>query len=212
MACLKCGGTGFLIGGGRCDCGCKDDIILPTTLAVPAQYQSIRFNRLLLPSDLHDSYGIFMEQLIRECTSNVDAFNRNVLICAPPNSGKTVFAFTVFGTLFARGMAMPDVMDLMDARAKLLAIYNVDYEQVELLSRSKLAIIKVPQDLPPKFAETMSMIVERRVMSGGSTIFLFSGSKDDLLAQDKFNKFKALLGDGSYNSIEVKSWERKYDG
>ena len=42
-----------------------------------------------------------------------------------------------------------------------------------------------------------------------STIFLFSGSQEDLIAQDKFGKFKALLGDGSYNSIEIKSWRQE---
>ena len=41
--CLKCGGTGVLINGEKCDCGCMDDFVLPTAMHIPSQYQNVRF-------------------------------------------------------------------------------------------------------------------------------------------------------------------------
>lgn len=207
--CIKCGGTGILANGEPCDCGCKEDITLPTCLNVPVQYQGIRFDKSFLPKYLQDDYGNYMEGLIKDCTANVSMFNKNILICAPPNSGKTVFAYTIYGLLFAKGATIPSLMDIMEVREVMMNYYNADYEKIELLSTSKVAVIKIPQDLPIKFAETISTIIERRVRNNCSTIFLYSGSKEDLLAQDKFGKFKAIIGDGSYNSIEVKSWRMK---
>ena len=207
MACLKCGGSGFMCGNIPCDCGAKSPLIVPENLHVPSTYQSIRFNKELLPYGMHISYGAYMESLIKTCTSNIATFRQNILICSPPNSGKTVFAYTVIGMLFAKGVTMPELMDIMEVRNLLMSIYNVDQEKVKLLSTAPLAIIKLPMDLPPKFAETMSTIIERRVRHNGSTIFLYGGTKDDLLAQDTFGRLRSLLNDGSYNSIAVKSWK-----
>lgn len=207
--CIKCGDTGVLISGEKCDCGCIDNLILPTTMNIPSQYQNVRFDKCFLPQWLQSSYGECMDKLLVDCTNNLHTFHTNILICAPPNSGKTVFAYTVYGILYAKGQCIPRLMDIMEVREIMINYYNVNYEDIELLNMARVAIIKIPQDLPPKFAETISMIMERRVRNGNSTIFLFSGSQEDLLAQDRFGKFRALIGDGSYNSIKVKSWKQE---
>lgn len=209
MACLKCGDTGVKANGDVCDCGYMEQIELPTSMSVPSQYQGVRFDKTFLPTYLQDDYGQYVEKLIKDCTQNLSVFNKNILICAPPNSGKTVFAYTVYGLLFAKGQEIPNLMDIMEVREILMNYYNADLDKIELLSTAKLAIIKIPQDLPNKFGETISMIIERRVRNNCTTIFLYSGSQEDLLAQDRFGKFKAIIGDGSYNSIDVKSWKWK---
>ncbi|MCI9050731.1 MAG: hypothetical protein HFI05_02215 [Lachnospiraceae bacterium] len=207
--CLKCGGTGVLINGEKCDCGCMDDFVLPTAMHIPSQYQNVRFEKSFLPKWLQNDYGEYMDKLLIDCTIHLHTFQKNILICAPPNSGKTIFTYTVYGLLYAKGQNVSSLIDIMEAREIIMNYYNVNYQRMELLSNAKIAMIKIPQDLPLKFAETISMIIERRVRNGCSTIFLFSGSQEDLIAQDKFGKFKALLGDGSYNSIEIKSWRQE---
>lgn len=215
--CLKCGDTGSMpiidpdgtIHSEPCTCGAGLEVRLPSMLSVPTQYQGVKFDKSLVRKDLDESYGRYLDKLLKMCTTDLGNFHKNILICSPPNSSKTVFAYTVYGMLYPQGVHVPEIMDLMEAREVLLNYYGVDRDVQSLLSTAKIAFIKVPQDLPPKFAETMSTIIERRVRQNASTIFLTSCSVDDIMAQDKFNKFKALKGDGSYNSLEVVSWNIK---
>lgn len=211
MSCLKCGGTGILINGEQCDCGISETVILPTFMEIPFQYQGVTFNEQLLPKKLPSSYGSYMTKLMRECTRELHLFHRNVLICSPPNSGKTIFAYTVYGILYAKGFIVPELMDIIELRELLINPYLENKSQLEAVKQAPVLIIKIPQDLPNKLPETMSMVIERRVRKGHSTIFLFSGSKEDLIAQDRFGKLQLSIGDGTYNSIEVVSWivERK---
>jgi len=86
-------------------------------------------------------------------------------------------------------------------------LYNVDQDAYDLLVKSPIAIIKVPMDVPSRFSETMVTIIDLRLRHNGRTIFLFDGSKEDLINLDRFNKFKPLLGDGSYHSLAVYSYK-----
>jgi len=205
-ACLKCGGTGLLLNGDKCDCGVVDEIILPECLKIPNQYQSIRFDKSFLRKEMQNDYGVYMERLINDCVSRVSIFNKNLLICAPANSGKSVFAYTVYGILYANGIRTARFMDIVEARSILNNLYADDLNEVILLSTSPILILKIPTDVPSRFPEIMSTIVERRVRNNCSTIFLYNGTDSDLYALDKFGKLKQLFGDGSYNSIEVYCW------
>lgn len=204
--CIKCCGTGVMANGNPCDCGARDNFKLPIILSIPSQYQGVKFDRTFLPNYLQDGYGSWMESLIHNLTTKT-GYHKNLLICAPPNSGKTIFAYTVYSILSSQGERIPKLIDLMEARDLLLSYYNVDIEEQSLLCTTKVAIIKVPMDLPNKFAETMSTIIERRVRNNGTTVFLYNGTKEDIIAQDRFGKFELLVGDGSYNSVQVTSWK-----
>lgn len=204
--CLKCGNTGVMANGLPCDCGIHDRLLLPRTLDIPYQYQSIRFDKTFLKPELQLSYGTFMEQLINEVTQNIKMFNKNILICAPPNSGKTVFAYTLYGMLYAKGVSTPKFMDISEARSILMEQYTKEKDTLMHLTTAPIVVLKIPMDVPNKFPEIISSIIDRRVRNGTSTIFLFNGTLNDLIAQDKFNKFKSLVGDGSYNSLMAKSW------
>lgn len=209
MSCLKCGGTGWLANFEPCDCGITQAIAVPAYISVPAQYQDVRFDSRLLPKDLHVSYGEYMDRLLRDCTMDVGSYHKNVLVCSPPNSGKSVFAYTVNSILYAKGLLVADLMDILEIRDVLLDIYGRHAEELEVINDAVILFVKIPLDLPNKVAETMSTLVERRVRKGHSTIFLYGGSDSDLKAQDRFGTLWSLLGDGSYNSIEIKSWSRK---
>lgn len=204
MNCLKCGDTGRKVDGTKCDCGIKKEIFQPLALSIPKQYQSVEFNRSFLNSSLNADYGVFMEKLLNDIEKmNLD---KNIMICSPPNSGKTIFAYNAICLLYSVGVKIPVLKDLLEVREILHKYYDADEELRDLYSNAPLAIIKVPLDLPNKSSEIMSTIIERRVRNSGNTIFLYSGSESDLLAQDRFGRLKMIIGDGSYNSIQVRSW------
>ena len=111
--CLLCGGTGLMLDGTPCECGCKSEMQLPVGLEVPVQYQNVRFDKSFLRPELQNGYGTFMENLLLDCTDRISSFNQNILICAPPNSGKTVWAYTLYGMLYAKGREISKLMDLI---------------------------------------------------------------------------------------------------
>lgn len=206
--CLKCGGTGLMWDGTPCTCGAgASNMELPVILDIPEQYQSVYFDKSFLPSGLHESYGSVLQGIISEVSVN-KSYSKNVLICAPSNSGKTVFAYTLYKIFYKNGLPFSDVYDLNEVKKLMTDIYTKD-DKYNLLLESRLAVVKIPLDLPSKFVETMLTILDLRLRHSGKTIFLFDGSKEDLLAQDKYNRLEDVLGDGSYHTIQCFSYTRK---
>ena len=204
--CLKCGGTGVDVDGNRCDCKSGVKLVFPALSQIPVQYQEIEFDKMFLNSKLPAKYGDDMERLYKLILNESGCINKNIVICAPPNSGKTVFAYSVYGYLYGRGARVPEVKDLIEVRRIILGKTG-DAEAELLWSSAPIAFIKIPMDVPARFGETISTIVDRRVRYNGATIFLFNGSIRDLEALDTFGKFKALEGNGTFMSVEIKNYE-----
>lgn len=207
VKCLKCNDTGICVDGSKCDCQSHGEIALPVVLEIPAIYQSVEFSANLVPMKMDKSYGIVLQDII-EVVKSKGRYPTNLLICSPPNTGKTVFAYTIYGAQYMRGLPMCEIMDLIEAKELLL---SNSYDEKIQANKDKmitcpLAIIKIPLDLPNKFAETMSTILERRVRKGGVTFYLYGGSIYDLQNQDRFGVLKNILRDGSYNSLKVLSY------
>lgn len=207
--CLKCGDTGIKLDGTPCDCGAGQEIELPVILDMPAQYQMSMFNKSLLPNWLHPAYGSTLESIVSTVKTTY-ALDRNYLICSPPNSGKTTFAYTILRILYSANIVAPEIMDINEIRKLFSNQYSVS-EQYDLLTRSKLAIVKIPMDVPAKFVESVMTIIDLRARHSGYTIFLYDGSKFDLINQDKYSKFQFIDGDGSYHTVKVISYEKDQD-
>lgn len=211
--CLKCGGTGIMVNGEKCDCGAEPrPLVLPVSMKVPMQYQSIRYNKEFIRSEFRANLGNFMEQLLTECTVKLHSFCKNYIICSPPNTGKTVWAYNLYSVMYSKGIIMPEIMDLMQVREILMNYYGDYREKNDLISNAKLMVIKIPMDLPNKFPETISTIIERRVRNDAYTIFLYNGSKNDLYRQDTFGKLMYLEGSGAFNTVCIKSFYASKEG
>lgn len=206
--CLKCGNTGEMIDGSPCDCKASGKVNLPIALEVPGIYQDSEFAAVLVPIKMPRSYGIELEDII-DVVKKKGRYTHNLLICSPPNTAKTVFAYTLYRHQYLKGLPMPEIMDLVEAKELLMSNSYDDHVQrdKEKLINSPLAAFKVPLDLPPKFAETMSTITERRVRKNGVTIWLYGGSLYDLQNQDRFGVLKNIIRDGSYNSLKVINYQ-----
>lgn len=205
--CLKCDGTGITVDGTPCDCRENGKVELPIVLEVPSIYQNAEFSASLVPIKMPRQYGIDLEDII-DVIKSKGRLNYNALICSPPNTGKTVFAYTIYRHQYLKGLPMPEIIDLFEAKELLVSMsYNEDINKnKDKLINSPVAIIKLPLDLPNKFAETMSTLLERRVRKNGNTIFLYGGSLSDLKNQDRFNVLDNIIRDGSYSSLKIISY------
>lgn len=210
--CLKCGGTGITVDGLPCDCREHGKVNVPLVLEIPAIYQNVEFSALLLPPDIDKSYGLELEGIIDRILKT-GTYPVNLLICSPPNHGKTVFAYSVVRAQYMKGLPIPEVMDIIEAKELMFSnSYNEDtILRKDKLVKSSVAIIKLPLDLPAKFAETMSTIIERRVRNGGVTIFLYGNRVSALRAQDKYGTLSSIIRDGSYNSLKVIEYFPKFE-
>lgn len=207
--CLKCGDTGITVDGNVCDCGCgikKQETVI---VEIPKNYRLNEFSATLVPVNLPIEYGTSLEEII-DVIKKTGTYTSNLLICSPPNTGKTVFAYTIYKHMYMSRLLAPSIIDLIEAREIIMSNSYYDEEMQNAKSRlisSNIAIIKIPMDLPNKFVETMSTIIERRVRRDGKTIFLSGLSIYDIKNQDKRGIFNNLLGDGSYNSLKVLNFQ-----
>lgn len=203
--CLKCGGTGFLLSGEPCpDCSEELGVLTPIVHGVPAQYQGIQFDKSFLPEKEQKTYGVFMEELLDNIIHDYAYYQKNLLICSRPNSGKTVWAYNLYSILASKGYEIPPLRDISEVRSILNSYDNK--QEAQLFSSARCAIVKIPRDIQPWMFDTMSYLVERRVRSNGFTIFLFGGSLDELKLLDRFDKLKYLRGTGAYNTIKIESF------
>lgn len=206
--CEKCANSGQRANGEPCDCGAQGvELIVPPHISIPLQYQTVKYNKIFVRQELQGTLGVFMENLLKEITQNLHAYCKNYVICAPANSGKTVWTYNLYSILYSKGEDVPELMDLMQVRDTVVNYYNEDTALLNRINNSKIMVVRIPMDLPNKFVETMSTIVDRRVRNNCSTIFLYNGTRNDLYAQDRFEKLRFLEGDGSYNTVCIKSFE-----
>lgn len=208
-SCLLCGGTGKLVDLSPCEACAKEKESKPLSgFVVPKAYANVSaFDKTFLPNGLQSDYGVFVEDVIREIETT-KRYDRNLILCAPPNSGKSIFAYSVFNLLHSKGINYLPLMDIMEAR-DLLHGYTRDREALVLLESSPVCFFVIPLDIPTRFAETISTIVQRRVRKGGGTVFLFGGTKQDLMSVDTYKKLDRQVGDGSYTSILIKSFTKE---
>lgn len=207
--CIICGGTGFTVDGKPCPNCSKSfakKIYLPD---IPMQYQGQTFDRSLLPYDMKDNYGEYLENLLQSIANDIAFFQKNILICSRPNSGKTVWAYNVYSCVRGAGYQMPPIKDLLEVRD---TIYSYDkLELANLYTTARACIIRLPKDMQSWMFDIIQTLIERRVAAGGFTIFLFGGSLYDLKQADKYGKLKSMTGTGAFHSIEVRDFTYKKD-
>ena len=206
--CLKCGGDGFMLNGEPCPiCGGNKESI-PIFEDVPIRYQGLKFDKDFLPQGMSDYYGKFMEELRDEIVRNASTFQRNTLICCRPNCGKSVWAYNLYSVLRGGGISIPPIRDIIEVKDILSSALD-DIELAKGYTNDRFAIIKIPRHVTADMLDAMQFIIERRVGHNGCTIFLYSGTKEDLKKQDYFGKMKYITGTGAFNSIKVESFYDK---
>lgn len=205
QSCLICGGTLKTALGEPCpQCAKLGEIKIPVVTGVPVQYQGVRFDKSFLPQNMQKAYGEFMEELLITIINDYAFYQKNMIICSRPNSGKTVWAYNLYSELTSKGYKIPPLLDIVEVRNAMDSYDDKDLNN--LLSTARCAIIKLPRDMRFWMFNSLSYIVERRVRSGGFTIFLFGGTVEDLDSIDRDGVLKYLRGNGSYNTVKIESF------
>lgn len=191
----------------------SEDYVESSCLDIPEQYRSVMFDTNLVNDDVGSYYRTYLEELLRDITST-KLRNKNIFIGSPTQHSKKIWAFACIQKLFRRNVAIYPLFDLLEIKRIMqdldrskeprylegssiepVAIYQVPY-----------LFVVVPQDLSYDVYDTMSTLKDRRVRRGGSTIFLYSGSWKFFIENDKKGHIRNSVGDGSFGTIENKSF------
>lgn len=204
--CIQCGGTGTLVNGEPCPTCAKNIArIVPKAYGIPVQYQGVKFDKSFLPEKEQKEYGCFMEGLMQTILNDIPFYQKNMIICSRPNSGKTVWSYDLYANVVAMGFEMPPVKDIVEIK-NILNGYT-DKQEAQLFSTARCAVIRIPRDVQFWMLDTISYIVERRVRSDGFTIFMFAGTEEELKYADKNDKLKYIRGTGAYNTVQIVSFD-----
>lgn len=207
--CPDCMNTGLDIDNNPCKCRFNAQSFYETVscLTIPPQYRGIRFNKLLVPKDVHESYAKSLQD-IYDGVVNCNFENRNVVIASPINHSKTVLAYSCIEALFRRGIPTFPVYDLLEIKRIILDMdlgreQFYDVENPETLYTVPVLFVKIPRVTDWAVFDTFATLLDRRVRRGNSTIFLYDGVWNFLVNSDKSGTLAGLMGDGTYNTVEV---------
>lgn len=213
--CLLCGGTGITYDGDPCP-NCSGELLKKAMrtshrgILIPMQYQGVEFDKSLLPEAMQSGYGSFMEDLLRNIYTDYSLYQKNILICSRPNSGKTIWSYSLINILYDKGFSMPDIQDLLTVR-EILNYKTGDAQMYDEIVNSRGLIVRLPSDMQFWMFDVIQTIIERRVSKNGFTIFLYNAGLERLKQADKNNTLANIVGTGSFHTIKVEDFtnERK---
>lgn len=210
--CVKCGNTGIDINGNVCSCRVNVKSFYDTVscLDIPEQYRGIAFNKMLVPKDLHESYAEYL-QSVYDAILTDKWHQHNVVISSPIGHSKTILAYSCIEVLFRNGVPTFPVYDVLEIKRILTdmdlcrkPLYDVD--NPEMILTVPILFAKIPRVMSWEVFDTIAMLLDRRVRRGNSTIFIYDGSWQQLIHNDRNDIMVGLLGDGNYSTLESKSW------
>lgn len=180
---------------------------------IPEQYQGMVFSSALISKDMPDAYVIFMQNLYDSIVS-LKMRHKNLIICSPVATSKTTLAYCAIQTLFRKGI---DTFPLYDVNEIKRIMSDMDFNRKQLYDvkdPEKLLTVpylfaKVPSAITIETYDIISMILDRRVRRGNTTIFLYNGTWESLTRADNMKVMASLVGDGSYGTLENKTWWKK---
>lgn len=216
--CPICGNTGVKLDGTPCSCRLSDDEFYEGAecLDIPETYRGVSFNSTSLPMSMGKHYERFMQDMYDQLVT-MRWKNRNIIICSPNQTGKSILAYSVIQQLFRNGVDVYPIMDVLELMRVMKDIeYNrqtsMGYGDPMMLYTVPYVFAWIPPMLNYDVFDSAAMLLARRVRRGNSTIFLYEGSWAYLSAADTKGSLKNLEGNGSYTTLEVKSFSRDDKG
>lgn len=210
--CTDCMNTGKLLDGSPCSCRFNAKSFYDTVacLDIPEQYRGITFSKFLVSKDLPESYGNYLEKLHDDIVAT-KLKHKNICICSPVGHSKSIFAYSAIESLFRYGVPTFPVFDVLEIKRIMLdtdlcrkPLYDI--ENPGLLLDAPYVFIKIPRVPTREVYDTISVIVDRRVRRGNSTIFLYGGTWEQLIRGDKQEVLVNMIGTGDFSTLEVKTW------
>lgn len=210
--CVKCGNTGRTLEGTACEC-----LTAPTLerfnrgdmeyIEVPQAYRGVQFDKNKLDPSLVGNLPDQMLKVYEQIKANV-LTNYNCCICTPPNTGKTVLAYTCLTHLFKSGYKVFPLLDVMEIKSIFEAIERnrkpmLDVQEPLNVLEAPIIFVRIHQAPSFEHFSLVNTIMDRRVRRGLSTIFLYGGAWEQLVFTDNSKLITSLKGDGSFKSLDV---------
>jgi len=219
--CAKCGNTGEIFAtGGRCDCDLGSGEINfndSACLAIPEQYRGLAFNTELIPTDVGDYYPKYLGELHRDI-STMKLRNTNIFLAAPPKHAKTCLAYTAIQNLYKKNVEVFPLYDILELR-RFMQDFDWGKKSAELeeagytvqgLYSVQYLFVKIPSEVSFAVFDALKLLLDRRLRrNGGVTILLSDYGWNYIAEADKRGIFTAMLGDGSFGTINNKTFYRK---
>ena len=213
MYCPKCLGTGIDINNNPCTCRINAKSFFDTVscLDIPEQYRGVAFNKSLVPNDVDESYGNYLQSIYDKITSGKWQYH-NTVIASPIGHSKTILAYSCIEVLFRNGIETFPIFDVLELK-RILYDYdtgrNPAYEINDpgLIVSVPILFVDIPRSTNWDVYDAIVTILRRRVHRGNSTIFLYDGTWSELVYNDKHQILTGSIGDGTYSSLSVKSWD-----
>ena len=210
--CTKCGNTGIDIDGNPCDCRVNSSSFYETVscLEIPEQYRGISFNESLVPKDLPEGYTYFLKSIHDDMLAG-RLLKRNILICSPINHSKSILAYSCIEIMFRNGIPIVPLFDVLEVK-RILLDFDLGKKQTYEVKEPAdivtvpLMFVKIPRITSWEVFDAIAVLLDRRVRRNNATVFIYDGSWNQLIYNDKQNLLTGLMGDGYYNTLEVKSW------
>lgn len=210
--CVKCDNTGIQWDGTPCDCEYSVQSIYDSVscLDIPEQYRNILFNKSLVPTDIDKSYADYLESLHTSIILGKWS-NHNVCIASPIGHSKTVMAYSCINALFRAGISIFPIYDVLEIYRVLtdmdLGKKNIyDIAEPEKIISVPILFAKIPRVSRWEVYDCISLLIDRRVRRGLSTILLYDGVWSHLIKNDRNEILTGMMGTGNFGTIEVKTW------
>jgi len=184
-------------------------------LEVPEQYRDVFYDATVTPKDMVAGYATYLQSLIQDIV-NTQLKHANIMLCSPAKHSKTIMAYTCIQTLFRRRVPVAPLFDVLEIK-RVLRDYScgrktqMDIEDPTIFLKVPYLFVRVPMDTTYEVYDAIAEIVDKRTRRGHVTIFLYNGSWETLVYNDKRGTVKDLIGDGSFGTILNKTW-RRIDG
>ena len=210
--CALCGDSGIKWDNTPCSCRHNISSIYDSVncLDIPEQYRGILFNKSLVPMDVDRSYSEFLESVHTSITTG-KWHNRNLCIASPISHSKTIMAYSCINAMFRGGVSIFPIYDVLelyriitDMDLGKTNVYKVD--EPEKIISVPILFAKIPRISRWEVYDCVALLIDRRVRRGLSTIFLYDGSWTQLLNNDRNEILIGMKGNGTFGTIEVKSW------
>lgn len=210
--CPYCMGTGIDAHGNPCSCKINVQAFYDSVacLEIPEQYQGISFSKVLVPRDLPESYAEYLQK-VHDQIAHGNWHQHNTVICSPIGHSKTILAYSCIEALFRHDIPVFPVYDVLELKrimtdADMCRKQFYEVEEPERVINVGVLFVKIPRVTSWEVYDSIALLLDRRVRRGNSTIFLYDGSWNDLIYNDRNHILSGLMGDGSYNTLEVKSY------
>ncbi len=210
--CVLCGDTGIDRDGNPCSCRRNIQSFFDSVncLDIPEQYRNVLFNKNLIPTDIQSTYAAYLDEL--HTSINLGKWsNHNVCICSPISHGKTIMAYSCINNMFRAGISIFPVYDVLELYRIMTdmdlgknCVYSV--QEPERILSVPILFAKIPRISRWEVYDCVSLLVDRRVRRGVSTILLYDGTWTQLISNDHNDILTGMQGSGNFGTIEVKSW------